>query len=256
MLESSIRVDITQPRVSLTHINSGSTYIPQGTVTKRSVQDRFVSKAKQQNPVAAALDDMLAEKAPRLFMKKYLNPRVLEEAAARNPEIKALLQTKGLGDKFNIENITGKSQEHFITTYNKAKELGKYLPDQDRKALIQAALLHDIGKAYIPSEILNKQGKLTSEEREIVDIHAALGREILKTTGLSPKVAHLTGLHHTPCDSPLKEGNMCANILSASDVYSALKEKRSYKPEFSDKQVAQIMHSDSKLDSKIVAKCF
>jgi len=255
-LEGVVRVGITQPRINLTHINGGSSYIPQGTVTRQGVSDRFVSKAKHQNPVAAAIDDVLAEKAPRLFMKKYLNPKVLKEAAQRNPEIKAMLKTKGLSDKFNIQNITGKSQEHFITTYNKAKELGKYLPDQDRKTLIQAALLHDIGKAYIPSEILNKQGKLTPEEREIVDIHAALGREILKTTGLSPRVAHLAGLHHTPCDSPLKQGNMCANILSASDVYSALKEERPYKPVFSDKQVAQIMHSDSKLDSKIVAKCF
>jgi HD-GYP domain-containing protein (c-di-GMP phosphodiesterase class II) len=62
--------------------------------------------------------------------------------------------------------------------------------------LTQAALLHDIGKVFIPSEILNKKGKLTPKEREIVQLHNRLSYEILKTTDLNPKVAQLAYEHH------------------------------------------------------------
>lgn len=251
---SIAKINTNEPQVVSSHIKAGSSYL-NGRLYAKGAQDQVsFSHAKQTNSVEAVLDDVLAENAPRLFLKKYLNPKVIENAALVNPQIKEILSSKGLPSAYHMENITGKNQEHFITTYKKVKELSKNLPDKERKALLQAALLHDIGKAYIPVEILNKNGKLTEEERDIVNIHAKLGQEIIKTTGLSPKVATLAGLHHMPCTVPFK--GVSANILSVADNYSALKEERPYKPRFTNEQVAKIMKSDSNLDSAIVAKCF
>ena len=55
----------------------------------------------------------------------------------------------------------------------------------------KAALLHDLGKAYIPEQIINKAGKLTPEERQIVDEHARIGYEILKALGFKGKILEL-----------------------------------------------------------------
>ncbi len=165
-----------------------------------------------------------------------------------------MLAEKGLTPEIHMENISGKARGHFMTTYAKAKEVGKNLPVDEYSALLQAALLHDLGKAFIPPEILNKPGKLTPEEREIVDLHAKLGAEVLKTTDVSPKVTESVRLHHSPYTDPNKQNNMPAQILSAADVYSALKEERPYKKPFSDEQVKDIMQSDKKLNPDIVDK--
>ncbi len=219
-------------------------------------QDSFTpTKEKCQNPIYIKFDSFLAKNAPKLFIDKYINIKTLEKALSENPEIVDIIKSKGIEPKIYLQNVTGKNQEHFLTTYDKAKELGKCLPDEELNILMQAALLHDIGKAFIPSEILNKNGKLTDREREIVDIHAKLGEAILKTTNLSPKVAHYVGLHHTPSTSPLK-ASISAHILSAADVYSALKEERPYKTKFSDEEVKNIMENDSKLNQGVVKSMF
>ena len=219
-------------------------------------QDSFIpSKEKYQNPIFVKFDNFLAKSAPKLFIDRYINMKTLEKAISENPEIIDIIKAKNLEPKIYLQNVTGKNQEHFLTTYDKAKELGKCLPDDELNVLMQAALLHDIGKAFIPPEILNKNGKLTDQEREIVDIHAKLGEAILKTTSLNPKVAHYVGLHHTPSTSPLK-ASISAHILSAADVYSALKEERPYKAKFSDEQVENIMKNDSKLNQGVVKSMF
>lgn len=254
-MESIAKVSTVEPRITSAQVQNNSSYITTGLLRKGTNQDKIsFSNAKQTNPIETAFDDLLAEKAPRLFLKKYMNRKVIENAAIINPKIREILESEGLPCVCYMENITGKNQEHFITTYEKAKKLGKNLSSDDKKTLSKAALLHDIGKAYIPAEVLGKRGSLSKKERDIVNLHARLGEEILKTTGLPPKVAVIAGLHHMPCSVPFK--GVSANILSVADNYSALKEERPYKPKFSNKQVAQIMQSNSNLDSSIVAKCF
>jgi len=98
--------------------------------------------------------------------------------------------------------------------------------------LTQAALLHDIGKCFIPSEILNKRGKLTPKERSIIELHNQLSYEILKTTDLNSHVAQLAYEHHD-YNKNLKR-NHENQALTISDVYCALKEHRPYKKPLSD----------------------
>ena len=80
---------------------------------------------------------------------------------------------------------------HLIPTARKAKEtylnLGHSEKENNYLYLVEAALLHDIGKIFIPPEILNKQGKLSLKERRIIELHNRLSYEILITTKLNPK---------------------------------------------------------------------
>ncbi len=209
-----------------------------------------------QNPILSTIDDCLARVAPKIYLNKYMSKNILMNAVQRNPKITELLNSKGLSVNINMSNVQGKPEDHFLTTYNKAKELGCNLPLDEYSALMQASLLHDIGKAFIPAEILNKPGQLTAQEKEIVDLHAQLGAEVLKTTGINPKVIEAVGLHHTECTNPRKQSNEIAQILSVADVYSALKEERPYKAKFSNEQVRDIMQQDSKLSQEHVNQIF
>lgn len=208
------------------------------------------------NPFISTIDDCLVRVAPKIYLGKYMTEGTLQKAVQENPKITEILSTKGLTPEIHIENVTGKNQEHFLTTYEKAKQLGSDLSSEDYSSLMQAALLHDIGKAFIPPEILNKPGKLTDSEREIVDLHASLGAEVLKTTNLSSKVIEAVGLHHTDYQNPRKQGSEISQILSVTDVYSALKEERPYKKKFSNEQVRDIIQGDSKLNPDMVNEIF
>ena len=112
------------------------------------------------------------------------------------------------------------------------------LDEEIANLLRQASPMHDIGKVGIPDNILNKPGKLTSEEFEIMKTHAELGYEMLKHSKreilqASAVVAHS---HHEKWDGSgypagLKgeEINIFGRITAVSDVFDALGHDRCYK---------------------------
>lgn len=231
--------------------------MPKTGINKDSfVHSKEYADKNSKNPVTSSIDNFLARFLPSLYIDKYLNGNVIENAVKTNPEITELLAAKGLEPKVYIENVKGKNKEHFLTTYNKAKELGRNLPLDEYSTLLQSSLLHDIGKAFIPPEILNKPGALTENEREIINLHAEIGAEILETAGLPQKTVEAVRLHHTDWQDSKKINNKTAQILSAADVYSALKEERPYKKPFSDEEAMKIMQNDSKLNPSVVKDVF
>lgn len=242
---------------------AGLGYLKTQGVNSASINNQYdyfthsnVSKTAARNPIEAAVDDCLVRVAPKIYLNKYINEGLIKKAAASNPRISEILAQKGLEANVEIENVTGKIQEHFLSTYNKAKELGANLPLDEYSALLQASLLHDIGKAFIPKEILNKPSALTANEREIVDLHAEIGAEVLKSLNLSPKTVEAVRLHHTECSSPIKQNSEMAQILSVADVYSALGEERPYKKPFTNEQVRNIMQNDTRLNQDVVNNIF
>lgn len=211
---------------------------------------------KTNNPITKGIGDYLVAKFPKLYLRRFTNERSIQKALKNNPEIAKILSRKGLEPIIYMENIQGKSSEHFLKTYESAKTQSEKLPDPQKKQLLKAALLHDIGKVFIPKEIINKPAKLTPEEREIIDLHARLGAEILKTLGVERGVIEAVGLHHTPHYRPDKASSKVAEILSVADVYSALDEDRPYKKRLNKKVIENIMTSDDGLNQKLVKKLF
>ncbi len=108
---------------------------------------------------------------------------------------------------------------------------------KDLKGFCAGVLLHDVGKTRISTDILNKKGKLTKEEFEIIKKHPELGVEVLEDTGYEFKEERIVTLQHHENDDGsgypygLKKDEIhpCGKIARVIDVYDALTAKRSYK---------------------------
>lgn len=187
------------------------------------------------------------DSSPNDIFRKYFQKTKIQEALKKDPEIASILEDYGLKPKIYMKNLNIEAQKHFKDTYYASLKLGKInnLTANERRELSLAALLHDIGKSLIPSSIIDKPGKLSDKEREIIDLHAELGARILKTQGLSQNVVNMVGLHHEPCCNPKKAHNIPAQILSVCDQYSALSEKRAYKSGYSQNKVKGILEENS-----------
>ena len=111
------------------------------------------------------------------------------------------------------------------------------LPSDTVDRIRIAAMIHDIGKIYIPVEFLNKPGKLNASEWDIVKMHAQIGHDILKPVGFPFPIHEIIYQHHERIDGSgyprgLKGSEICieAAILAVADVVEAIAHHRPYRP--------------------------
>jgi len=112
-----------------------------------------------------------------------------------------------------------------------------------------AGLLHDLGKSKVPPEILNKPGKLTEEEFEVMKKHSFYSYSILKNNkGIKDSVKLAVLQHHEKINGKgypmgLTSGQICkfAKILTVVDIYDALVTERPYKAAFSQRDAVEML---------------
>jgi PAS domain S-box-containing protein/putative nucleotidyltransferase with HDIG domain len=126
------------------------------------------------------------------------------------------------------------------------------------------ALIHDIGKVYIPSEILNRPGRLSEAEFQLIKTHSQVGYDIIKDVEFPWPVAQMVLQHHERLDGSgypygLQGDEICleARILAVADVVEAITSHRPYRPGHGiDDALAEIRaHAGSWYDSAVVAAC-
>ena len=115
-----------------------------------------------------------------------------------------------------------------------AKNAGKTIEECQR--VYYAALLHDVGKIGIPDHIINKTGKLTKEEYEIIKQHTSIGSQILSSISSTPYLSLGARYHHERYDGNgypegLSGKNIpeIARIIAVADAYDTMTSKRSYR---------------------------
>ncbi|MDA3845502.1 MAG: HD-GYP domain-containing protein [Vallitaleaceae bacterium] len=125
---------------------------------------------------------------------------------------------------------------HNQSVGNYAKLIGSAIGYEDMDNLIIAGRLHDIGKIGIPSDILNKPGKLTHEEFIIVKRHPQIGFQLINSISFFDKAKYGIKYHHERWDGAgypdgLKgdEIPLIAQIISIADVFDALTSDRPYR---------------------------
>ncbi|WP_170233210.1 HD-GYP domain-containing protein [Sporomusa termitida] len=141
--------------------------------------------------------------------------------------------------------------------------LGKWLgyAGQELQDLVLAGLLHDVGKTQIPLEILNKPGKLTPEEMEIMHLHTIRGYQLLRNTPNAPQgVIYGVLQHHERFDGsgyPLTVSgdkiHKFARIIAIADIYDAMTSDRVYHRKISPFAVVEVIVDEmfNKLDPAI-----
>lgn len=142
-----------------------------------------------------------------------------------------------------------------------AQEMG--LPADETAAVEMAALLHDIGKLGVPSEILTKPGTLSRTEFALIKDHSYRGYEILKGIAFPWPIADIVLQHHERLDGSGYPGgldgdeiSLPARILAVADVVEAMASHRPYRPAIGlAEAIAEIAGNEGAYDPAVVEAC-
>lgn len=236
----------------------------------------FITALSDQDSIAKAFDfggvdyivkpfnpaEVLKRIATHLRLKLLMD-NLEDEVEARTKEVRAMNRAFVVAlenaSRFNDED-TG---AHVVRLchYSRllAKEMG--LPEEKVNLIYRYASLHDIGKIGIPSSILQKPGKLTPEEFDVMKRHSRMGYEIINLPGIPDEAKNIPLHHHEKYDGTGYPDGLKgeaipveARIVALADVYDALRSKRCYKDPFTHEQADQIINDleGTHFDPKVV----
>ena len=184
---------------------------------------------------------------------KFSSKSEIESLAKSNLVLRKMFAKYDLPIRVNIDELEKLREGHLEKTRDITVKIYSVLPDEFKKKvnifnLQTAALHHDYGKVLIPNHILNKGGKLTPDEREIMQLHSEIGYELLKNKGFNEKVLSLIKYHHQnlhkngyPCIENDFDFGIEYQILNVADKYTALREERCYKNPFGKYEALEII---------------
>ena len=172
---------------------------------------------------------------------------VAEEEAFLGSHVRALLVDLAEKDTY--------TEEHTRRVALRAVQVGEELslPPERLRALALGGLLHDIGKLSIPDEILKRPGPLSQREFELVEEHPERGKRLLRELGGFPdSVLRLVHDHHERLDGSgypqglgRSELDLDTRILSACDVYDALRSRRVYRAAWTHEEAMRLLRGSA-----------
>lgn len=189
----------------------------------------------------AALSVLISVLAYKLVLElktRQLRRRQQEYKDITDQALKTIANTIDAKDKY--------TKGHSVRVAGYSKELARRLglTDEEQENIYYIALLHDIGKIGIPDAILNKPGKLTDEEFEMMKSHTWIGGEILEDFTALPQIWDGALSHHEnydgsgyPAHRRGEEISMVARIIRAADSYDAMATKRAYRSAMSTEYI-------------------
>lgn len=152
--------------------------------------------------------------------------------------IRALVRTIDAKDRY--------TNGHSIRVARYSREIARRLnkSEKEQEEIYYAGLLHDVGKIRIPAAVINKPGKLTDEEYEMLKIHPVTSYHILKDIYDDKTIALAAKFHHERYDGKgypngLTGDNIpeIARIIGVADTYDAMTSNRSYRMSLSQQMV-------------------
>jgi len=134
-----------------------------------------------------------------------------------------------------------------ILTMSQAESLG--FKGEHLHQIGVASLLHDVGKLFVPAEILSKAGMLTRDERNVIETHTVKGARYLMGLEGIPKLAVLAALeHHQKFNGTgypsIKGGwtpNITSQMITIADVFDAMRSRRSYQEPIPEEKIIEVL---------------
>lgn len=169
------------------------------------------------------------------------NQKYTKELSEKNQEIQDMtIQTIAtIANTIDAKDEYTRGHSKRVSEYSVAiaREIG--MPEDDVRKLRSIALLHDIGKIGVPDSVLNKPGRLTDDEYELMKQHTVMGADILKDIRLLPGIDVGAKYHHERYDGngypEKKVGDdipRIARIIAVADAFDAMTSNRVYRKQF------------------------
>lgn len=227
-------------------------------------------EANELKQCALAVHNILTKIEEKNNLKSLLNQSKEETENVYQFLFESMVNFTSMKSKETGEHLrrTKEYMKVMLTKYESFYQEGLFDKKETIEDIAMAAVLHDIGKVGVPDDILNKPGKLTEEEYEIMKSHVTIGRDILETT-YGNKVSNnilnfakdIVYHHHEKFDGTgypehLKgdEISVISRIMALTDVYDALANKRVYKPALPYDEIEEYILSQAgkAFDPKVV----
>ena len=189
--------------------------------TDRTMENKYYKSIENYNTV---MEKEVAEKTLELTQQQVRTKELFVQT------ITALSEAVDAKDRYT----SGHSKR--VAKYSKmiAARMGKNKEEQEE--IYRAGLLHDVGKIRIPADIINKPGKLTEEEYNLIKIHPITGYNILRGVGDNSYIATASKYHHERYDGRGYPNGLAgenipqiSRILGVADSYDAMASNRSYR---------------------------
>lgn len=191
------------------------------------------------------LSDIEEGKSPDVAMCEVVRDKLVAEVAEKVEQVDYLGQLRMFDEYTYSHNVN-------VSALSVALAMKIGMKQNDVKDLALATLLHDIGKMRIPKEVLNKPGRLTDKEFQIMKLHTQLGFQVIKEELKLPYKISRVALEHQerfsgsgyPKNLKGDEIGLFSQICAIADVYDAISSKRVYKPARTSKETIKIMLSE------------
>jgi putative two-component system response regulator len=205
------------------------------------------------------LDDIVASQTSALR-------ETMESLAASRQQYRAILEQVidaiGLTVEYRDPYTSGHQHRVAELAQAIAREMG--MQENALEGIRLGALVHDIGKVRLPTEILNRPGRLNELEFEMVKTHSGIGSDIVKEVSFPWPVAQMIAQHHERIDGSgypqgLKGDDILpeARIIAVADVVEAMVSHRPYRPALGvEKALAELREGRGSLyDQAVVDVC-
>lgn len=176
----------------------------------------------------------------------FTNDPVERITSCLSPSVKTLILATEAKDTYTA------GHNFRVTMYAMRLAEEMKLPPEQLRVLSQGSIVHDVGKINIPDSILNKPGRLTEEERAIIEAHPVKGYEMCRMLGIMREELAIIRSHHEKWDGTgypdrLKGEQipLLARIVAVADVYDALTSNRAYRQAWSHDQAIQLLIDNS-----------
>lgn len=254
--------------LKLRKVDELALYLPSDSV--RIVHDLSVQRTKEYEDVFAPLMDKenevdeYKEKVSTLFMTTLENVvhelrygqilKSMQDTAYVRGVFEKILEKKHRYDLLmRLREWDEYSFVHSFDVFVLGTIFARYLGLTDIETLARGYLFHDIGKVFIPQEILNLKRKLSEDEFEVVKTHTTKGYELLIENG-EEDIAYLARDHHERFAGKGYPNKLCADemsegvqLLQIIDVYSAMTSKRVYHTGYAATDALAVLYRDRQL---------
>jgi len=194
--------------------------------------------------------------------RKNAETKIEESFKSLRKVLEASIQSMGKTTELRDPYTAGHQKRVGILAYEIAMALG--LSEEQSNGVRLAGAIHDIGKIYVPAEILSKPGILSTNELNIIKAHPEVGHDILKNIDFPWPIAQIVLQHHERLDGSgypynLKEKEILleAKIVGIADVIEAMASHRPYRPALGVKKAIKELEKNKGIlyDPDIVDVC-